>query len=51
VDETLQKWVFGMKDPATDYPGFKDRLRELGVEEYIAIEQKAYEKYLAEVAE
>ncbi len=51
LDETLQQWIFGRKDPATDYANFKETLKTLGVDEYIEIEQKAYTKYLNEVAQ
>ncbi len=46
-DEMIQYWFFGVKDPEEAYGVFNETLRALGVEEYIAIEQKAYDQYLA----
>jgi len=46
VDECVQQWIFGAKDPEAEYASFKENLKSLGVEEYVAIEQKAYDGYL-----
>ena len=49
LEETMQKWVLGLEDPKASYDTFTHILKELGVDEYIAIEQRAYDRYLAEV--
>ena len=46
VDEKIQEWVFGMADPGAEFENFKETLKSLGVEEYVEIEQKAYDRYL-----
>lgn len=46
IDETVQGWIFGSTDPDKTYDEFKKTLKTLGVDEYIKIEQKAYNKYL-----
>lgn len=51
LDETLQQWIFGTKDITSDYGAFKETLKTLGVEEYVAIEQKAYDRYLNMIAQ
>ncbi len=51
IDEKIQEWVFGSADPEADFPAFKETLKSLDVEEYIAIEQRAYDKYLEVVAQ
>lgn len=46
LDEMLQHWVFGTKDPDATYNEAIKNLKSLGIEEYIQIEQKAYDKYM-----
>lgn len=46
VDENMQHWILGTRDPDADFASFKATLKNMGVDEYISIEQKAYDKYL-----
>ncbi|OAS87833.1 MULTISPECIES: extracellular solute-binding protein [Metabacillus] len=41
-DEMMQKWVMGAEE--IDYEKFKNQLKNLGVEEYIELHQKAYNR-------
>lgn len=50
VEESIQKWVLGKENIETNYNQFVEKLKSLGVDEYIAIEQKAYDNYLSQVA-
>ncbi len=50
LSETVQKWIMGVSDPEAEFETFKETLKTLGVEEYIEIEKRAYQKYLDEVA-
>ncbi len=51
VDEAVQKWIMGVADPDAEYETFKKNLESLDVQKYIDIEQRAYDKFLAEVAQ
>lgn len=46
IDEKVQSWILGMGDPEKEFEEFKKTLKQLGVEEYIEIEQAAYSEYL-----
>lgn len=48
LNETIQKWILGNTDIDLSYELFLDELKSFGVNEYIAIEQAAYDRYLAE---
>ena len=47
VSETIQSWILVGGDIDAEFETFKNRMKELGIEEYIAIEQDAYTKYLS----
>lgn len=51
VDEKIQEWVFGTADPEAEFASFKETLKSLGAQEYVDIEQKAYNKYLEVMAQ
>lgn len=51
VNEKVQAWVFGANDPDAEFESFKQTLKSLDVDEYIDIEQKAYDSYLSSVAQ
>ncbi len=46
LEETVQKWILGNEDVSETYDRFIKDLKSLGVDEYISIEQAAYERYL-----
>ena len=48
VEDSIQKWILGMENPQTNYTQFIQTLKKLGVDEYIAINRKAYDNYLRE---
>lgn len=48
VEETVQKWILGNEDVDLTYDSYIKDLNKLGLEEYVSIEQAAYDRYLAE---
>ncbi|MBP3360407.1 MAG: extracellular solute-binding protein [Clostridia bacterium] len=46
LEETVQKWILGNESVDAGFDAFVENLNKLGLEEYTAIEQAAYERYL-----
>lgn len=46
VDEMVQKWILGSGDIDTDFAKFEKRLKDLGIEEALDINNAAYGRYL-----
>lgn len=47
VDETVQQWILGLKDVDETYDAFVAQLQTLNVDEVIAVQQAAYDRYMA----
>ncbi len=45
VDEKFQAWIIGTSDFDEDYPAFVEELKKRGIEEAIAITQRAFDAY------
>lgn len=48
LDEMVQKWILGNTDIDLSHELFLDEMKSFGAEEYLAIQQRAYDRYLAE---
>lgn len=48
LNEMVQKWILGNTDIDLSYELFIDEMKSFGAEEYLEIEQRAYDRYLAE---
>ncbi len=46
VNEMVQKWILGSGDIDTDFAKFERRLKDLGIEEALEINNAAYRRYL-----
>lgn len=45
VDEMIQKWILGSGDIDSDFEKFEKRLKDLGIEEALEINNAAYDRY------
>ena len=46
LSETTQEWVFGNKDVESEFAGFVEQLKKLGIDEVTEVYQAAYDRYL-----
>ncbi|MBD2846323.1 extracellular solute-binding protein [Paenibacillus sp. IB182496] len=46
VDETMQKWVLGVEPVGDNIDAFRAKLKSMGVEEMVELEQQAYDRYV-----
>ncbi len=49
VDEKKAKWIVGKADVEAEWDEFKAHLKKLGVEEFLKINQAAYDRYLKQM--
>ena len=47
VNESAQKWVFGSESIEDTYDNYMTQMKNMGIDEAIAIQQSAYDRYMS----
>ena len=48
VEETTQKWVMGMEDPAQGFDAYLAKLKSLNLDRLVELQQTAYDRFMAQ---